>query len=147
MPPIYLDGKKATLTLNGAQMAVEEGSYETTSGVDEVTNLLSNGFYEDIPTIKRATITVRCVYNGETPPDFDEGDMVAIVIALPEIVADPLADPPIVGRPEGPGLSGNFRVTRMAYPYVNPKAAVRYNFDASSSGAYVKTRGEAVEAP
>lgn len=128
-------------------MAVEEGSYETNMGVDEVTNLLSNGFYEDIPTIKRATCSIRCVYNGDDPPDFDEGDMVALVIDVPEIVADPLAEPPVIGRPRGPGITGQFRVTRMAYPIVNPKAAVRYNFDAHSNGAYVKTIGEAPEDP
>jgi hypothetical protein len=134
----YLSGQKATCTINGKSMAVEEGSYETNSGVDEVTNLLSGGFYEDIPTIKRATCSIRCVYNGDDPPDFDEGDVVALAIDVPAVVGS--AGPPVVeARPRGPGITGNFRVTRMAYPIVNPKAAVRYNFDASSNGAYVKT--------
>ena len=141
----YLSGQKATCTINGKTMAVEEGSYETTSGVDEVTNLLSGGFYEDIPTIKRATCSIRCVYNGDDPPDFDEGDVVALAIDVPAIVADPEADPPVEARPRGPGITGNFRITRMAYPIVNPKAAVRYNFDGSSNGAYVKTQAPPVE--
>ncbi len=135
----YLQGQKATCTINGTPMAVEEGSYETTSGVDEVTNLLSGGFYEDLSTIKRATCSIRCVYDGDSPPDFDEGDLVALAIDVPAIAADPEADPPVLARPRGPGITGNFRITRMAYPIVNPKAAVKYNFDASSNGAYVKT--------
>jgi hypothetical protein len=122
---IYLAGKKATVTINGAAMAVEEGSYNTTSGVDEVTNLNSGGFYEDVSTIKRATCSLRCVYDGDLPPDFDEGDVVTLAIAVPN----------------GPGLSGNFRITQMAYPVVNPKAAVKYSFEATSNGAYIKTGG------
>jgi hypothetical protein len=135
----YLQGLKATCTINGEPMAVEEGSYETTSAVDEVTNLNSAGFYEDVPTIRRATCSIRCVYDGDSPPDFDEGDLVELEIDIPAIAADPEADPPVLARPRGPGISGNFRITRMSYPIVNPKAAVKYSFDASSNGAYVKT--------
>jgi hypothetical protein len=134
----YLAGKKATCTINGVAMAVEDGSYEASAGVDEVTNLNSGGFYEDIPTIKRATCSIRCVYDGDDPPDFDEGDLVALVIDVPAVAAD--AGPPVVEAvPRGPGISGNFRITRMSYPIVNPKAAVKYSFDANSNGAYVKT--------
>ncbi len=126
----YLAGKKATATINGTTMAVEDGSYNTAAGVDEVTNLHSGGFYEDVTTIKRATCSLRCVYDGDSPPDFDEGDVVALAI----------------GVPNGPGLSGNFRITHMTYPVVNPKAAVKYSFEASSNGAYVKTGGDQPEA-
>ena len=121
----YLAGKKATATINGTAMAVEDGSYNTTAGVDEVTNLSSGGFYEDVTTIKRATCSLKCVYDGDSPPDFDEGDVVELAIAVPG----------------GPGLSGNFRITQMTYPVVNPKAAVKYSFEGSSNGAYVKTGG------
>lgn len=119
----YLAGKKAVATINGTGMAVESGSYNTTAGVDEVTNLNSGGFYEDVTTIKRATCSLQCIYDGDSPPDFDEGDIIALAITVPN----------------GPGLSGNFRVTQMTYPVVNPKAAVKYNFEASSNGAYIKT--------
>lgn len=135
----YLAGKGAICTINGTPMAVEEGSYTATSSVDEVTNLQSGGFYEDVATIKRATCSIRCVYDGDEPPDFDEGDVVALSITQPAVAADPLADPPIEARPAGPGISGNFRITQMTYPYVNPKVAVKYSFEASSNGAYVKT--------
>lgn len=121
----YLAGKKATATINGTAMAVEDGSFNTTAAVDEVTNLNSGGFYEDVTTIKRATCSLRCVYDGDSPPDFDEGDIVVLSIAVPN----------------GPGLSGNFRITQMTYPVVDPKAAVKYAFEASSNGAYVKTGG------
>lgn len=123
----YLAGKQATCTIDGATMAVEDGSYDTTCDGDEVTNLNSGGFYEDVPTLKKATCSLKCVYDGDSPPDFDEGDVVALVIAVPN----------------GPGLSGNFRITKMAYPVVNPKAAVKYSFEANSNGAYTKTGGAA----
>lgn len=121
----YLAGKNATATVNTVAMAVEDGSYETTAGVDEVTNLNSGGFYEDVSTTKKATCSLKCIYDGDSPPDFDEGETITLAIAIPS----------------GPGISGTFRVTKMAYPTINPAAAVKYNFDATSNGAYVKSGG------
>lgn len=121
----YLAGKNAVATINGTPMAVESGSYNTSAGVDEVTNLNSGGFYEDVTTIKKATCSLQCVYDGDEPPDFDEGDTITLAITIPS----------------GPGLSGTFRVTQMTYPVVNPKAAVKYSFEASSNGTYTKTGG------
>jgi hypothetical protein len=120
---IYLAGKNATVTIDGTTMAVEDGSYSTNAGVDEVTNLNSGGFYHDVDTIKMSTVSLRCVYDGDSPPNFDEGDVVALSIAVPN----------------GPGVSGNYRITRMDWPVVNVRAAVKYNFDATSQGVYNKT--------
>lgn len=136
MPRVHLAGKKAVVVIDGVAMAVEDGSYNTSTGVDEVTNLLSEGFYEDVDTIKRATVSLRCVYDGNSPPDFDEGDIIALQITVPSITG-----PPAV--PGGPAISGNFRVTSMTYPVVNPKGSVRYSFEANSNGAYVKATGTA----
>jgi hypothetical protein len=131
MPRVHLQGKKAVCSIDGTPMAVEDGSYTTTTGVDEVTNLLSEGYYEDLDTIKRATCSLRCVYDGNSPPDFDEGDIVALSITVPGATG-----PPAV--PGGPALGGNFRITSMTYPIVNPKGSVRYSFEASSNGVYTK---------
>ena len=137
MARTHLQGKKAVVTIDGTPMAVEDGSYTTSTGVDEVTNLLSEGYYEDLDTIKRATISLRCVYDGESPPDFDEGDMVALTIAVPGQAA--VVGPPAIPEvPGGPALGGNFRITTMTYPTVNPKGSVRYSFEASSNGVYTK---------
>jgi hypothetical protein len=119
----YLAGKNATVTINDVPMAVEDGSYQTNGDVDEVTNLLSGGYYEDVGTIRRATVSLRCVYDGASPPTFNEHDLVAMVLSVPN----------------GPRLAGNFRITRMDYPVVNPKAAVKYSFDANSQGVYTKS--------
>lgn len=138
MPRTYLGGRRYTVTLNeSVPLDVEDGSYTTTSGVDEVTNLNSGGFYEDVPTIKRATASLRCVYNGDEPPDFDEGDIIAIVISAPGSAA--VTGPPAIPAiPPAPMLSGNFRVVSMTYPIVTPKAAIRYTLELSSNGAYEK---------
>lgn len=121
----YLAGKNATVTVDGVAMAVEDGSYNLTIGVDEVTNLNSGGFYEDVPTIKKGTFDLKCVYDGDEPPDFDEGDTVALVIAIPS----------------GPGVSGNARITEMNYPSIKPSAAVKYDFKGTFQAAYVKSGG------
>lgn len=133
----YLAGKKYTVTIDGAEMAVQSGTYTTTTGVDETTNLTGDGYYEDIDTIKRATVSLQCVYDGDEPPDFDEGDIVALSINLPGVPA--VTGPPAIDAiPGGPALSGNFRITSMRYPSVSPNAAVKYDFDANSQRAYVK---------
>jgi hypothetical protein len=121
----YLAGTGATVTVNGTAMAVEDGNYEATAAEDEVTNLNTGGYYDAVTTIKKCTASLTCIYDGDEPPDFDEGDSVAIVIAIPS----------------GPGVSGNFNVTKMAWPSISPAAAVKYNFDLSSRGAYTKTGG------
>jgi hypothetical protein len=121
----YLAGTGATATVDGTPMAVEDGSYELTAAEDEVTNLNSGGFYDAVTTIKKCTASLTCIYDGDSPPDFDEGDSIALVIAVPG----------------GPGISGNFNVTKMAWPSISPSAAVKYNFDVSSRGPYIKTGG------
>lgn len=125
--PNYLAGKDYTCTVNGTPMAVEDGNYKCAVGEDEVTNLLDSGFYRSIGTTKKATCSLKCLYDGDSPPDFDEDDVIALVIA----------------HPSGPGITGNFRVTNMEYPSITVDAAVRYNFDASSQGAYIKSGGAA----
>lgn len=143
MPAVYLAGKKAICTIDGAPLAVEEGSWNATSGVDETTNLNSGGYYEDIDTVKSATLSIRAVYDGNDPPEFDEGDVVAISVVIPgsAAVVGPPAFPAVPG---GPSISGNFRITSMSYPIINPKVAVKYSFEANSQGAYVKGISPAV---
>lgn len=121
----YLAGKDATVTINTVAMAVEDGSYDTTSATDEVTNLNTAGFYSSVNTIKKATGNLKCIYDGDAPPDFDEGDTITMAIVIPS----------------GPGLSGSFKVTKMSYPTVKPDAAVKYSFDFESNGTYTKTGG------
>jgi hypothetical protein len=121
----YLAGTDATVTIDGTPMAVTDGNYECTVATDEVTNLNSGGFFSSVNTVKKATASLTCVYDGDAPPDFDEGDTVAIVLAIPS----------------GPGISGNFNVIKMAWPSISPSAAVKYSFDLESNGSYVKTGG------
>lgn len=147
MPRTYLGGRRYIVTVDDSEpMDIEDGSYTTGTSVDEVTNLNSEGFYEDVPTIKRATASLRCVFNGDEPPDFEEGDIVAIVISAPGAAA--VTGPPAIPAiPPAPMLSGNFRVVSMTYPVVTPKAAIRYTMELSSNGAYVRGMSPAVPTP
>src|SRR5215207_2568373 len=99
MPRTHLANKRAVATVNAEPMAVEDGSYNTTTGVDETTNLLSGGYGEDVATIKRATATLRLVYDGDAPPDFDEGDIITLSIAIPGTAA--VTGPPAVAAIPG----------------------------------------------
>lgn len=144
MPRTHLANKRAVASVNTEPMTVEDGSYTATAGVDETTNLLSGGYYEDVPTIKRATATLRLVYDGDNPPDFDEGDIITLSISLPGTPA--IVGPPAVPAiPGGPMLAGEFRVNTMTYPVVNPRGAVKYSFDCTSQGPY--TKGQSATPP
>jgi hypothetical protein len=122
----YLAGKNATMTLNGVTMAVESGTVNKNIGTDEVTNVLSGGYYEDVATIKQCRVTgMRVVYRGVAPPDFEEGDLVAVSITIPN----------------GPSLTWTFRVGSMDIPMVDVKAAVHMGFDLTSQGVYTWTWG------
>lgn len=144
MPRVHLQGKKAVATIDGDPMAVEDGSYTVTSGVDEITNLLSQGFYEDLDTVKSATASLRLVYDGDAPPTFTEGQVVPLSITVPGVAA--VTGPPAVAAvPGGPALGGNFRIRSMTFPTVTPKGSVRYTLDMGSTGPY--TTGQSATPP
>jgi hypothetical protein len=117
----YLAGKNSTLLLDGVQLKVEAGVLNLTIGVDEVTNNFSGGYYEDVDTIKKATVSgMRCVYDGDAPPTFEAGDLKPCVLSIPG----------------GPSLTGTFRVGSMAIPLMDVKAAIHYSFDLTSQSTY-----------
>jgi hypothetical protein len=140
MPVENLRGKDAVVTIDATPMNVTDGSYTTGTAVDEMTGLLSEGYYDDVDTIKRATGDITATYQGESPPEFDEGDVVALSITVPGKPAE-TGPPAVPGRRSGPGLSCNARIIDMTYPIVNPRGGVRYRFTWGSVGAYTKTRG------
>lgn len=135
---IYFAGKNATLTVKGAALAVESGTFTDGVEVDEVTNNTSGGFYEDIDTTEKGVFNgMRCVYDGAHPPVFRKKEVVAIALAIPA-----------VGGAEGPGITGNFRIGSVDWDIINAKGAVRYTFAATSQGPYEVTgMGEEEEDP
>jgi hypothetical protein len=119
--PTYLAGKNSSLLLDAVSLKVEAGTLNLTIATDEVTNNFSGGYYEDVATIKRATVTgMRCVYDGDDPPNFEDGDLKPIVLSIPN----------------GPRLAGTFRVGSLSIPLVDVRSAVHYSFDLSSQGPY-----------
>jgi hypothetical protein len=122
--PTYLAGKNSKLILDAVFLKVEAGTLNLTIATDEVTNNFSGGYYEDVATIKRATITgMRCVYDGDDPPNFEDGDLKSMELYIPN----------------GPRLTGTFRVGSLSVPLVDVRAAVHFGFDLSSQGIYVWT--------
>ena len=119
--PTYLAGKNATVTIDGVSMKVEAGAINRDVQTDEVTNNFSGGFYEDVDTVRTATVQgMRCVYDAEDPPTIDDGDLVEVSITIPN----------------GPSLTGTFRVGSMNVSLNEVKAAVRFTFDLRSQGPY-----------
>jgi hypothetical protein len=119
--PTYLAAKNNITTIDGVVAKVEAGTLNLNISTDEVTNSASGGYYEDVATIKQAKVTgMRCVFDSEDPPTFNEGDLVAISIT-------------IAG---GPTLTGEFRVGSITTPMLDVKAAVHYGFDLTSQGVY-----------
>lgn len=133
---IYFAGKNATLTVKGASLAVETGSFTDGLEVDEVSNNTSGGFYEDIDTLEKGVFNgMRCVYDGAHPPTFRKGEVVPIAVSYPT-----------VDGADGPGITGNFRIGQVDWDVLNVKGAVRYSFNATSQGPYAVT-GLGEEAP
>jgi len=118
----YLAGRDATCTIDTISYEVEDGTINDGFQVDEVTNNFSGGYYEDVTTIRTATVTgMRIVYNVEKQPDFQTGDLVDVAIAIPD----------------GPSLTGTMRVGNIAVPLLNVRSAVRMTFDLRSQGTYI----------
>jgi hypothetical protein len=122
----YLGARNNVTTIDGVVMKAEAGTLNLNISTDEVTNSASGGYYEDVPTIKQAKITGgRFVYDGDDPPNFQEGDLVDLSVT-------------IAG---GPTLTGEFRVGSISIPMLDVKAAVHYGFDLTSQGVYTWTWG------
>jgi hypothetical protein len=121
--PTYLAGKDAVAHFI-EDMAVLDGSYDTEVDFDELTNLKSGGFHSGIPTVKKWSGSLDAVYEGDSPPEFDEGTFI------------PAAS---ITIPGGPGVSGDVWITKVSYKGVTPKAGVRYTFTFVSEGPYAKT--------
>jgi predicted extracellular nuclease len=119
--PTYLGARKNVTTIKGVVMKAEAGTLNLNIGTDEVTNSASGGYYEDVETIQDATISGgRFVYDGDDPPTFREGELVAVSVTIEN----------------GPALTGTFRVGSMSIPIMDVKAAVHYSFDLKSQGEY-----------
>lgn len=128
MPTRLAAGNNVT-TIDGVVMDAEAGTLNLERGVDETTNSGSGAFYEDVPTIRKATISGgRFVYDGDDPPTFDAGDLVALSVTIVN----------------GPSLTGTFRVGNISVPLLDVKAAVHYGFDLTSFGPYVWSWGGTV---
>jgi hypothetical protein len=121
----YLAAKNTVVTINGTVRGFTDGSYDTGTATDEMTNTEEGGYGRDIGTVKRATINGTIAYKSEAPLDFDEDDEVEVSIT----------------NTGGPGLTGTFLVTNMTNPSISPRSGVKIGVTMLSQGVYVKTGG------
>jgi hypothetical protein len=114
-----------TITIDGLEGAVTGGGFNCEAMEDDVTNLAGGGYFESVSTYKKATATVDFVFDDEAVPEFEEGDIVAIVLTAPS----------------GVGISGNFRVNNMNFPILDPTKAVRFSTGMTSQKQYTRIYG------
>ncbi len=118
----YRVGKSATVVVNSLTSEVEDGSYDTSTDKDEITNLTTAGYFKQLATIKKANGSLQLVFNDANAPTFNEGDLITLVISG-----------------SGPGFSGTVFVDKMSYKNVSVKGAVKISFDWTSDGSYTKS--------
>jgi hypothetical protein len=120
---VYLAGKNAVATFKEA-LAVMDGSYDAESEFDEMTNTKSGGFYSSVPTIKKWTGSLDCAYEGDSPPDFDEGELI---------------EGASITIPGGPSISGDVYIDKVTFKSVTAKGGVKYSFTFHSEGPYTRS--------
>ena len=124
--PTRLAASNDVTTINGVVMDAEAGTLNLNVTTDEISNSGSGGYYEDMATLKQATISGgRFVYDGEDPPDFEAGYLVELSVTFVN----------------GPSLTGTFRVGSVSVPALDVKAALHYSFDLTSQGPYTWSWG------
>ena len=123
--PTYLAGKNATATIGGVTFEVMDGSIDEEIGDDEVTNLKSGGFYEEVMTIKKATLSgLQLVYNGANVPAWGVGSQVSVTISIPS----------------GSSFScTTTNIKKISRKYITAKGAYKFTVDAVTTGTYTMT--------
>jgi len=121
----YKAGKNTTITINGIVRGFTEGSYDTGTETDDMTNTQEGAYGRDIGTVKRATVNGTIAYNADAPLDFDEDDEVDLSVM----------------NPGSPGLTGTFLVKSMSYPHMSPRSGLKVRVTMVSQGQYTKTGG------
>lgn len=104
---------------------VEDGGFDYEVKTDETTNNGGQGFYEDCPTIKKASGTIKVAYKNAAPPVIEEGKVYPLVID---------------GGAGAPYLSCNARFSKASYPVLSVQNAVHVTYTWASQGPVVRTR-------
>ena len=120
---IYVSMTNGAVSIGGTSPNIIDGDYTLECSVDEMTNNGSLGWYEDVPTINKASGKMTIAYKTSSPPAFIQGTVYSLAIATPN----------------GPGITGNCRVTKLAYPGVDPKKGVKVGLDWTSFGVMTKS--------
>lgn len=123
----YLAGTNSTFKIgdapNQSSLAVMDGNWTLEAQVDETTNSTSGGYYEDVPTIKRLTFNVRCVYKTTALPQVTVGNLYTIEI----------------NTPSGPKVTCTARITQLGGVQMNPKAGLTFSIAGTNQGTVTLT--------
>jgi hypothetical protein len=125
--PTYLGGKNATVTIAGQVMSVTGGTLDEQVDKDDISNTQSGGFKESFLTLKMLSLSgIEVVYDGATVPTWGAGSQVSASITIPG----------------GPSISiPALNVMKVSHKFVDPNGALRFSFDAETSGAYTFALG------
>lgn len=121
----YLADKNATLTIAGATVPVMDGSWDEEIGDDEMTNLKSGGFYEEVMTIKKSTFSgIKVAYDAGAVVSWGVGSSVAASIAISGGTC---------------AWSGTLNIHKVSRKMLNPKGGFTFTFDGVATGSYTTT--------
>ena len=121
----FLSGKNATGTLAGVASSIIDGSIDEEITDDEMTNLTSGGFYEEVMCIKKCTLSgVQVAYQSATPPTWGVGSTIPVNITIPS----------------GSTFScATFNIKKVSRKYISPKGGYKFTFDGVTTGPYTMT--------
>lgn len=123
--PTYLAGKNATATLAGVTASVMDGTIDEEIGEDEVSNLKSGGYYEEVLTLKKASLSgIQVVYDAGNVPTWGVGSQISVSITIPS---------------GSTFACTTFNIKKISRKYITAKGAYTFTFDGNTTGSYTMT--------
>ncbi len=121
---IYLASKNATVTVNGTAYSVMDGSLKEDMDGEEVTNIQSGGYFEEVLTIKKMVFSgIKVVYDSNNVPSWGLGSVVTLALSIPG----------------GTSFSGSVNVKSIDRKLITVRGAYTFTFDGNSNGPYTLT--------
>lgn len=123
--PTFLSGKNATCLLGGVAAKIIDGSVKEEIGDDEMTNLTSGGFYEEVMTIKKISLSgIQAAYDSANPPAWGVGSTISVSITIPGGTTF---------------TCSTINIKMIDRRFITPKAGYKFTFDAVCTGTYAIT--------
>ncbi len=121
----YIPVVGTTIILSGGggtwAATVTEGGLTHTYEVDEMTNNVGLGHYEDVKTVDKYEGDIEIAFKTASPCPITSGDIFSTAITP-------------VASSGAPSFTGLFRYNGFMYPYMNPKAGIKLKGKITSQG-------------